>query len=96
MEDIINSFIEFGMGGIIDKRTAHLLLKDEIYQQDFADLKDLEGRVEELDIEKMDKFLIEDYIACYETVQSRARELTYIAGIRDTVKFLNHIGLLKN
>ena len=44
MEDLISKVLEFGMGGVIDKSRDPLLVNDEVYKQDCADLADLEEK----------------------------------------------------
>ena len=44
MENLINKVLEFGMGGVIDKSRDPLLVNDEVYKQDCADLADLEEK----------------------------------------------------
>lgn len=95
MEDIISKLIERGLGNIMDKSRDPLILKDEIYLQDSKDLSELEDRYEALDLDKHDRMIIDDYFACAESVRARINDLSYIAGIRDTVLFLNELGLIK-
>ncbi len=42
-----------------------------------------------------ERILINDYIACLLTREQRMEELSYMLGVRDAIKFLNAIGLLK-
>lgn len=64
MEDLISKVLEFGMGEVIDKSRDPLLVNDEVYKQDCADLADLEERYEALELDKHDRMIINDYIAC--------------------------------
>lgn len=96
MEDLISKVLEAGMGNVIDKRRDLLLLADEVYQQDCADLDELEERYMHLDLPEESKMIIEDYMACSDTAHCRANDLCYMAGIRDAILFLNQVGLLKN
>jgi hypothetical protein len=40
--------------------------------------------------------VINDYIACTATVNHRYADISYMAGIRDTVKMLVSLGLIKD
>lgn len=95
MENLINKVLEFGMGGVIDKSRDPLLVNDEVYKQDCADLADLEERYEALDLDKHDRMIINDYIACMNSSMCRANDISYFAGVRDTLSFLIQAGLLK-
>ena len=95
MEDLISKVLEFGMGGVIDKSRDPLLVNDEVYKQDCADLADLEERYEALELDKHDRMIINDYIACLQTVDCRYADISYFAGVRDTLSFLIQAGLFK-
>lgn len=95
MNKFINKLLENGLGNIIDKDMDKLVYEDKTYQQDSNDEKELEKRYDDLDLSKQERILINDYIACIQTTNARAVELAYIAGIRDIIKFLNGLGLLK-
>ncbi len=95
MESLISKLIERGLGNIMDKSRDPLILSDEVYLQDSKDLSELEDRYEALDLDKHDRMIIDDYFACAESVRSRINDLSYIAGIRDAVLFLNELELIK-
>ena len=95
MESLISKLIERGLGNIMDKSRDPLILSDEVYLQDSKALSELEDRYEALDLDKHERMIIDDYFACAESVRSRINDLSYIAGIRDAVLFLNELGLIK-
>lgn len=95
MENLINKVLEFGMSGVIDKTTDELLEKDDVYQRECNKLKILESKYMKLDITYKHKNVIEDYIDCLLSTQYRASNISYMAGIKDTILFLNQVGLLK-
>ena len=95
MEGLISTLIKRGLGNIMDKSRDPLILKDEIYLQDSKDLREMEDRYEALDLNKHDRMIIDDYFACAESVRSRINDLSYVAGIRDAVLFLNELGLIR-
>lgn len=47
-----------------------------------------------LNLGETDKKLIDDYTACLQTVDQRNADLSYIAGVRDTVRLLHSLDLL--
>lgn len=96
MEDLISKVLDFGMGNVIDKSRDPLLVQDEIYKQDCKDLSELDDRYKELDLTAEQRMIIDDYMACLSSANCRACDVTYMAGIRDAILFLNQVGLLKN
>ena len=96
MENLIKKVLEFGMGGVIDKSRDPLLVNDDVYKQDCADLADLEERYEALELDKHDRMIINDYIACLQTVDCRYADISYMAGIEDAITFLKKMDLIKN
>ena len=60
------------------------------------DLKYLEGRYEQLQLPHTVKRVIDDYIACMQTRDERYSDLSYAAGVRDTINLLKGLGMLKD
>lgn len=95
MEDLISKLIDRGLGNIIDKSRDPLILQDEVYLKDSQDLNELEERYTNLELSKEQRMIVNDYIACGESVRARINDLSYMAGMRDAVLLLNQIGLIK-
>lgn len=68
--------------------------KDAYIMQDNDDLKYLEGRYEQLNLPHTVKRVIDDYIACMQTRDERYSDLSYAAGVRDTIDLLKGMGML--
>lgn len=96
MNNLMDKMLNYGMGDVFEQTRAELLRKDEVYQKDLRDLLELEERYEALELDMDSKMFINDYIACLNTVNSRAYEVSYMAGIKDTIIFLEYLGFLKN
>lgn len=96
MDAFINELLETHLGNIIDKSKDKLILEDETLQQDERDLSDLEQRYTALNLAKADRLVINDYIACMQTVEHRNLDLSYLAGVRDTVRLLHSLDLIKS
>ncbi len=94
MEDLISKLIDRGLGNIIDKSRDPLILQDEVYLKDSQDLNELEERYTNLELSKEQRMIVNDYIACGESVRARINDLSYMAGMRDAVLLLNQIGLI--
>lgn len=95
MEDLISKLIDRGLGNIIDKSRDPLILQDEVYLKDSQDLNELEERYTNLELSKEQRMIVNDYIACGESVRARINDLSYMAGMRDAVLLLNQMGLIK-
>ena len=95
MENILDKLLEMGLGQGVSKSRDEMIKADAIYNKDFEDLEALEERYEKLDIPVEARRVINDYIACKESLSERAEDLSYIAGLKDAVLSLNHMGLLK-
>lgn len=67
---------------------------DSYIRQDNEDLKYLEGRYDQLQLPHSVKRVIDDYIACLQTRDERYSDLSYAAGIRDTINLLQELGML--
>lgn len=68
--------------------------KDAYIMQDNEDLRYLEGRYEQLNLPHTVKRVIDDYIACMQTRDERYADLSYAAGVRDTIDLLKGMGML--
>lgn len=95
MDKFIEKVLERGLGNIIDKDMDKLTYSDKIYQKDSKDEVELEEKYSALDLDKHQRIIIDDYIECIRTVNARGVELAFLAGVRDAIKFLNGLGLLK-
>lgn len=49
-----------------------------------------------LDLQENDRMIINDYIACLQTVDCRYADISYMAGIEDAITFLKKMDLIKN
>lgn len=96
MEQLISKLVIMEVGKCMDKSRQELAMSDETYQIDCRDEKELEARYEALNLAREQRMLINDYISCLKSANSRYSELSYIAGVLDTVRVLTYLGLLKN
>lgn len=95
MDKLINKLIYEKLGDTMDKSRDALLLEDDTYIHDEKDKEALEARYDKMNLKEPDRIVINDYIACINTMNSRVADISYIAGVSDTVKILNSLGLLK-
>lgn len=95
MGDILDRLVQLGIGEGISKTRDEMIKEDEIYNSDIRDMEELESRYEQLNLLKEEKRIIDDYIACKETISMRAEDISYVAGMKDAFLLLNHMGLIK-
>ncbi len=95
MNKLIEELINKGMGQLMDESRDELAQADKIYQNDRKDEGKLEQRYENLDLSREQRMLINDYIACISTVNHRYADISYMAGIKDTVSMFVSLGLIK-
>lgn len=95
MEKLLNRLLHKGLRGFMDERRQELALEDEVYQKDSMDEEELEQQYMELDLPKDQRLLINDYIACMKTADTRYSNISYIAGVKDAVEMFVQLGLLK-
>lgn len=95
MNKLIEDLIEKGMGNFMDVSRDALAQADKIYLNDRKDENELELRYDNLDLTREQRIIINDYIACASTVNHRYADISYMAGIRDTVSMLVSLGLIR-
>lgn len=96
MDNLLDKLLEMGLNQGVSKSRDEMIRADDTYNKDFKDMEELEARYEELELPEEIRRVINDYIACKDTISERAEDISYIAGIKDTVLFLNILGLLKS
>lgn len=78
----------------MDKSRKELGMSDRTYLKDSKDERELEQRYMELEMERKQRMLVNDYIACMQTVHNRYEDICYVAGVLDAVKMLSRLGEL--
>ena len=96
MENLLEILNRYDVENLIDTSRTKLLLKDSVYLNDIKDLCELELQYENLALPFYQRALINDYIACMQTVQARVNDCSYIAGIKDAIRILHSLDMLKN
>ena len=95
MDKLLEILYKRGVGDLIDLSRNKLMQKDTIYQHDLKDLLELEGRYEQLEISLEHRIMIGDYLACMQTVQARASDLSYMAGLKDAITLFHSLDLIR-
>lgn len=95
MEQILQKMKDMGMEQFMEKSRQELCMSDTVYLSDIEDERELEQMYMELDLSRKQRMLVNDYVACMETAWNRYADVSYVAGVRDTVKLLIQSGILK-
>ena len=96
MDMLAREILNQSIAEAIDATRNKICAEDEVYQQDEKDLDELTKRFMELDLPEHDRMIINDYIACLQTVDCRYADISYMAGIEDAITFLKKMDLIKN
>lgn len=80
MDNLLELLYKYGVGDLIDSSRTQLLNMDPVYLKDVKDLGDLERQYENLDLSFKQRAIVNDYIACLQTVQARVSDCSYMAG----------------
>lgn len=96
MDMLTREILNQSIAEAIDATRNKICAEDEVYQQDEKDLDELTKRFMELDLPEHDRMIINDYIACLQTVDCRYADISYMAGIDDAITFLKKMDLIKN
>lgn len=94
MEQIMKKMMDMGMRQFMDESRKELGMSDETYLKDCKDERELDERFMELEMERKQRMLVNDYIACIQTAHNRYEDICYVAGVLDAVKMLNRLGVL--
>lgn len=96
MEKLFEKLLDMGMEQFSDGTREELVLSDADYLKDIEDEKMLERRYEELDLSKNLRMFLNDYISCMRTADGRYSDISYAAGIKDTIRMFVYLDLLKD
>ena len=88
MDLLTREILNQSIAEAIDATRNKICAEDEVYQQDEKDLDELTKRFMNLDLPEYDRMIINDYIACLQTVDCRYADISYATGIEDVITFL--------
>ena len=83
MDMLTREILNQSIAEAIDATRNKICAEDEVYQQDEKDLDELTKRFMELDLPEHDRMIINDYIACLQTVDCRYADISYILTSRN-------------
>lgn len=96
MEHMVKKVMVMGVEQFMDKSRQKICMSDTTYLKDNEDERELEQRYMELNLTRRQRQLVNDYIACMQTVQNRYADISYLAGVKDTMKILDQLGIFKS
>lgn len=96
MGKLFEKLVNMGMEQFVDNTRQELVLSDKDFLKDIEDEKMLEQRYEELNLPQNQRMFLNDYISCMRTADSRYSDISYAAGVKDTIKMFIYLDLLKD
>lgn len=91
MEKLVREIID---AGLLRYALDKLLQEDSVYVKDMQDAEQLDVYLRKL-ISKEQMQALDDYEAVMRSANSRAQELSYLSGMRDTIAYLQRTGAWK-
>ncbi len=95
MNKLIDDLIKKGMGNFMDRSRDALASADETYLKNFRVEGEQERRYQNLGLTKEQKKVINAYVDSASTANHRYSDISYMCGIKDTVRLLVSLGLIK-
>ncbi len=84
-----------GIGTFMNKSREEMAKRDIIYQEKEKKLIDVEKAYISLELSEQAREIIDEYIAQTEELEAKYADISYVAGMRDTLVLLGNMGLLK-
>lgn len=91
MEKIIREIMD---SGLLKYAIDAQLQEDSVYTKDMEDAKQLNLYIKKI-ISEEQRIVLDDYEAVMQSASSRAQEVSYILGVRDTIAYLQQMDALK-
>ncbi|MCI7130267.1 MAG: hypothetical protein MSA09_06885 [Lachnospiraceae bacterium] len=91
MEKIIREIMD---SGLLKYAIDAQLQEDSVYTKDMEDAKQLNLYIKKM-ISEEQSIVLDDYEAVMQSASSRAQEVSYILGVRDTIAYLQQMDALK-
>ena len=95
MDRLIDDLLKKGLGNFIDRSRDALIWDDEIYQKCSREEDESEEKCFNMNLTERQKKVIKNYVSDIRDTEHRYADISYMAGIMDTVKMLVSLGLIK-
>lgn len=89
MKKTAEQWIKKGITQYMEQSIREMAQKDQVYQNDKKDERELEKRYEELALSREHRMFMNDYLACIRTMDHRYAEISYMAGIQDALEMMD-------
>ncbi|EOS21356.1 hypothetical protein C806_04339 [Lachnospiraceae bacterium 3-1] len=95
MDKLIDDLLKKGLGNFIDRSRDALIWDDEIYQKCSREEDVAEEKCLNMNLTKGQKKIIMNYVSDVRATDHRYADLSYLAGVKDTVGMLVSLEMIK-
>lgn len=95
MNKLINDLLKKGLGNFVDRSRDTLIWDDEEYQKCSKEEDESEQRCLEMGLTKEQEKIIKQYVSDIRATEHRYADLSYLAGVKDTIMVLVSLDLIK-
>lgn len=95
MEALVSKISMIGLGSLIDKSRDELIAQDKEFLELENKISELEFLYSELELGGEKGKTVKEYVDSLNKMRGAYGDISYIAGIKDAILILNHLGLLK-
>lgn len=95
MNKLINDLLKKGLGNFIDKSRDALIWDDKIYQKCSREEDEAEEKCLNMGLTKGQKKIMKQYVSDIRATEHRYADLSYLAGVKDTLGVLVSLGMIK-
>lgn len=95
LDKLINDLLKKGLGNFIDRSRDALIWDDEIYQDCIREEDKSEEKCLDMGLTKRQKKIMKQYVSDIRATEHRYADLSYLAGVKDTVGMLVSLGMVK-
>lgn len=95
MDKLIDDLLKKGLGNFIDRSRDALIWDDEIYQKCSREEDVAEEKCLNMNLTKGQKKIIMNYVSGVRATDHRYADLSYLAGVKDTVGMLVSLEMIK-
>lgn len=95
MENYVDELLKLYLGSLADESVDQMALEDEELLSAEAEVTRIDEQFMAMDLAADDRMVVDDYLEALQAADNRRAELSYIAGVRNTIKLLHSLNLLK-
>lgn len=95
LNKLINDLLKKGLGNFVDRSRDTLIWDDEEYQKCSKEEDESEQRCLEMGLTKEQEKIIKQYVSDIRATEHRYADLSYLAGVKDTIMVLVSLDLIK-